>query len=95
MQRWSIEDEDNDDDNDDDDEDDNNNNNNLRGGPTRFDPRGVTLRRAGLYGQARNTFGSFPPRVPPIPASRPTSSGLYMCMALPPTEMIPHRMVRL
>ena len=60
--------------------------NNLKGGPTRFRPRGVTLRKAGLYGQARNTFGPFPPWVPPIPASRPTSSGLYMCMALPPTE---------
>ena len=73
----------------------NNNNNNLTGGPTRFDPRSVTLRRAGLYGQTRYTRGSFPPRVPPIPASRPTSSGLFMCMAPPPTEMIPDRMVKL
>ena len=69
-------------------------NNNLRGGPTRFDPRGATLRRAGLYGQARNACGSFPPWVPPIPASRRISSGLYMGTALPPTEMILHRMVR-
>ena len=69
----------------------NNNDYNIRGGPTRFDPRGVTLRRAGLNGQARNTFGSFPPWVHPIPASRPMPSGLYMCMALPPTEKIPDR----
>ena len=44
---------------------------------------------AGLHGQARNTLGSFPPWVHPIPASRPMSSGHFMCMALPPTEMIP------
>ena len=59
--------------------------------PTRFDPRGVTLRRAGHHGQARKSFGSFPSWVRPIPASRPMSSGLSMCMALPPTEGIANR----
>ena len=43
---------------------------------------GATLRRAGHHGQARNTFSSFPPWVRPIPASRPMSSGHFMCMAL-------------
>ena len=67
----------------------NNNTNNLRGGPTRFDQLGVTLRRASHYGQARNTFSSFPLRVLPIPASRPMASGHFMCMAPPPTEVAP------
>ena len=55
-------------------------------GPTRFHQLGVTLRRAGHHGQARNMFGSFLLRVRPIPAARPTSSGLFTCLALPPTE---------
>ena len=55
-------------------------------GPTRFDQRGVTLRKAGHYGQARNTFSTFPFRVSPIPASRPMPSGVFMYMALPPTK---------
>ena len=65
--------------------------NNIRSqrGPTRFDPRGVTLRRAGHHGQARKSFGSFPPWVRPIPASRPMSSGLFICLALPSTEDTP------
>ena len=49
---------------------------------------GATLRKAGHHGQARNMVGSFLFRVLPIPASRPTSSGLSMCMALPPTVEI-------
>ena len=65
--------------------------NNLRGGPTRLDPRGVTLRRAGQHGQARNRFSPSPCWVLPIPASRPMSSGLFMCMALPSTEEMPSR----
>ena len=60
-------------------------------GPTRFHLRGVTLRRAGHHGQARNTFSPSPCWVLPIPASRPMSSGLFMCMALPPTEEMPNR----
>ena len=60
-------------------------------GPTRFDLRGVTLRRAGHHGQARNIVSSFLSRVLPFPASRPTSSGLYMCMAPPSTEEIANR----
>ena len=55
-------------------------------GPTRFDPCGVTLRRAGHHGQARNMFSSFQFRVLPIPASRPMPSGHFMYMALPPTK---------
>ena len=55
-------------------------------GPTRLDQLGVTLQRAGHHGQARNIFSSFPLRVLPIPASRPTPSGLFTCLALPPTE---------
>ena len=63
----------------------NNNNNNLRGGRPASTSEGATLQRAGHHGQARNTFSSFLPRVPPIPASRPMPSGHFMCMALPPT----------
>ena len=55
-------------------------------GPTRFHQLGVTPRRAGHHGQARNMFSSFLLRVRPIPASRPTSSGLFTCLALPPME---------
>ena len=55
-------------------------------GPTRFDPRGVTLQKAGHHGQARNNVSSFLYRVLPIPASRPMSSGHFMCMAPLPTE---------
>ena len=55
-------------------------------GPTRFDQRGDTLRRAGHHRQTRNMVGSFRSQVLPIPASRHTSSGLSMCMAHPPTE---------
>ena len=51
-------------------------------GPIRFDQLGVTLRKAGLHGQARNTLSSCPRRVLPIPASRPMPSGHFMCMAL-------------
>ena len=58
----------------------------ISGGPTRFDQRGVTLRRASHIGQARNTLSSFLFRVLPIPASRPMPSGHFMCMAFPPTE---------
>ena len=47
---------------------------------------GATLRRAGHHGQARNTFSSFLFRVLPFPASRPMSSGHFMCMALSPTK---------
>jgi len=50
---------------------------------------GVTLRRASHHGQARNTFSSFLFRVLPFPASRPMSSGHFMCMALSPTKKIP------
>ena len=62
------------------------NNNNPRGGPTRFDLRGVTLRRASQYRQARNTLSSFPRRILQIPASCPMPSGHFICMALPSTE---------
>ena len=63
-----------------------NNNNNLKGGRPASTRVGVTQRKAGHHGQARKSFDSFPPWVRPIPASRPMSSGLSMCMALPPTE---------
>ena len=58
----------------------------YHGGPTRFDLRGVSLRKAGHHGQARNTISSSLFRVLPIPASRPMPSGHFICMALPPTE---------
>ena len=65
------------------------NNNNLRGGRPASTSEGATLRRAGHHGQARNTFSSFLFRVLPIPASRPMSSGLFICLALPSTEDTP------
>ena len=42
--------------------------------------------QVGHLGQARNMLSSFPCWVFPIPASRPTSSGHFMCMALTPTK---------
>ena len=60
--------------------------NNFTGGRPASTRVGATLRRAGHHGRARNMVGSFLSRVLPIPASRPTSSGLSMCMAPPPTE---------
>jgi len=55
-------------------------------GPTRFDPRGVTLRRAGHHGQARNNVSSSPLWVLPISASRLMPSGYFTCMAPSSTE---------
>ena len=67
----------------------NNNNNNLRGGRPASTCEGATLQRACHHGQARNTFSSFLCRVLPIPASRPMSSGHFICMAPSPTKKIP------
>ena len=64
----------------------NNNNNNLREGRPASTSRGVTLQQVGHHGQARNNFSCFQFWVLPIPASRPMSSGHFMCMVLPPTE---------
>ena len=60
-------------------------------GAIRFASPQVTLQRAGHYGQAQKTFGPFQCWVVPLPASRSTSSGRFMCMALPPADEVRHR----
>ncbi len=50
---------------------------------------GAILRRDNHHGQGRNTFSSFLSRVLPFPASRPMSSGHFMCMALSSTQKKP------
>ena len=68
-----------------------NNNNNHRRGNRPACPAQASLRRTGHHGQARKTFGPFQSWVVPLPASRPTPSGRFICMALPPTDEVRHR----